>query len=139
MTAALHPVRLHPRSLGVTGDEPARRAAVAERIDNHPRGVIPARGQLPPQERTKLFAQMVEAANGTAALLPSAADVPAAVADFLRAHNLPMQVRRGDDSRLAALPWEGSARSRSRPAPRMAISLSRLPTRSGASPRPGRW
>jgi L-lactate dehydrogenase complex protein LldG len=49
---------------------------------------------------------MVEAANGTSALLPSAADVPAAVADFLRAHNLPMQVRRGDDSRLAALPWD---------------------------------
>ena len=36
------------RSLGVTGDEPARRAAVAERLGTHPRGVIPARGQLPP-------------------------------------------------------------------------------------------
>jgi L-lactate dehydrogenase complex protein LldG len=92
-------------SLGVTGDEPARRAAVAERIEQHPRGVIPQRGQLPPQERTKLFAQMVEAANGTAALLPDAADVPAAVAEFLRGHNLPMQVRRGDDPRLAGLPW----------------------------------
>jgi L-lactate dehydrogenase complex protein LldG len=32
--------------------------------------------------------------------------VPAAVAEFLRAHNLPMQVRRGDDPRLAALPWD---------------------------------
>jgi len=92
-------------SLGVTGTEPARRAAVAERIENHPRGVIPARGQLPPAERAKLFAQMVEAANGTVAHLPDAAGVPAAVADFLRAHNLPMQVRRGDDPRLAALPW----------------------------------
>ena len=36
------------QSLGVTGDEPARRAAVAERLKQHPRGVIPARGQLPP-------------------------------------------------------------------------------------------
>jgi L-lactate dehydrogenase complex protein LldG len=92
-------------SLGVTGTEPARRAAVAARIEQHPRGVIPQRGQLAPAERTKLFAQMVEAANGTAALLPDAADVPAAVAEFLRAHNLPMQIRRGDDARLAALPW----------------------------------
>ena len=95
------------RSLGVTGDEPARRAAVAERIANHPRGVIPARGQLPPAERTKLFAQMVEAASGTAEILPSAANVPAAVTALLRKHNLPMQIRRGDDPRLAALPWGG--------------------------------
>jgi len=93
-------------SLGVTGEEPARGAAVAERIANHPRGVIPARGQLSPQERVRLFAQMVEAANGSAEILPCAADVPAAVAAFLRAHNLPMQIRRGDDPRLAALPWD---------------------------------
>jgi L-lactate dehydrogenase complex protein LldG len=54
----------------------------------------------------KLFAQMVEAANGTAEILGSAADVPAAIAALLRRHNLPMQVRRGDDPRLAALPWD---------------------------------
>src|SRR6185503_3326260 len=94
------------QSLGVTGNEPARRAAVADRLKQHPRGVIPARGQLAPKERVKLFAEMVEAAAGTAAVLPSAADVPAAVAALLRAHNLPMQVRRGDDPRLAALPWD---------------------------------
>ena len=93
-------------SLGVTGDEPGRRAAVAERIATHPRGVIPARGQLAPHERVTLFAQMVEVANGTAETLPSAANVPAAVAAFLRAHNLPMQIRRGDDPRLAAMPWD---------------------------------
>ena len=93
-------------SLGVTGEEPARRAAVAERLKAHPRGVIPARGQLSPAERLKLFAQMVEAANGTAEILPSAADVPSAVAALLRRHNLPLQVRRGTDPRLAALPWD---------------------------------
>jgi L-lactate dehydrogenase complex protein LldG len=94
------------QSLGVTGDEPARRAAVAERLTQHPRGVIPARGQLPPAERVKLFAEMVEAAAGTAAMLPSVDAVPAAVAALLRKHNLPMQIRRGDDPRLAALPWD---------------------------------
>lgn len=93
------------RSLGVTGDEPARRAAVAERIEKHPRGVIPARGQLAPAERAKLFADMVVAANGMAEILTSADDVPAAVVALLRKHNLPMQVRRGDDARLAAMPW----------------------------------
>lgn len=93
-------------SLGVTGDEPSRRATVADRLARHPRGIIPARGQLPPAARVKLFAAMVEAANGTAEILPSAADVPSAVAALLRRHNLPLQIRRGDDPRLAALPWE---------------------------------
>jgi L-lactate dehydrogenase complex protein LldG len=92
-------------SLGVTGAEPARRAAVAERLNQHPRGVIPARAQLPAAERVKLFVQMVEAANGSAEILGSPNDVPAAVAALLRRHDLPMQVRRGDDARLAALPW----------------------------------
>ena len=93
------------RSLGVTGAEESRRAAVAERLAQHPRGVIPARGQLPPAERVKLFVEMVEAASGSAETLASADEVPAAVAALLRRHNLPMQVRRGDDPRLAALSW----------------------------------
>jgi L-lactate dehydrogenase complex protein LldG len=94
------------KSLGVTGTEPARLAAVEARIASHPRGVVPARGQLPPSERVALFLKMVEAANGTAATLASAADVPAAITEFLRDKNLPMQIRRGDDPRLAALPWD---------------------------------
>jgi len=93
------------RSLGVSGTEGERRAAVAERLRQHPRGVIPARGQLPPAERVKLFVEMVEAASCSAETLASADEVPAAVAALLRRHNLPMQVRRGDDPRLAALPW----------------------------------
>jgi L-lactate dehydrogenase complex protein LldG len=94
------------QALGVTGSEPARRAAVTERLARHPRGVIPARGQLRPPDRVKLFAQMVEASNGTAVILAGADDVPAAIARLLRAHNLPMQIRRGADPRLAALPWD---------------------------------
>jgi L-lactate dehydrogenase complex protein LldG len=92
-------------SLGVTGAEAERRAAVAERLRQHPRGVIPARAQLPAAAQVKLFVQMVEAANGSAETLASPDDVPAAVAALLRRHNLPMQVRRGGDARLAALPW----------------------------------
>jgi L-lactate dehydrogenase complex protein LldG len=93
------------KSLGVSGEEVGRRAEVAQRLAKHPRGVIPRRGQLPAADRVKLFADMVEAAAGTAEILKSADDVPAAVAALLRRHNLPLQVRRGDDARLAALPW----------------------------------
>ncbi len=92
------------RSLGVTGTEAPRRAAVAARLAGHPRGVVPARGQLPPQERLGLFARMLEAASATTERVPAATDIPAAVAAFLRGHNLPLQVRHGDDPRLD-LPW----------------------------------
>jgi L-lactate dehydrogenase complex protein LldG len=93
------------RSLGVSGTEAPRRAAVAARLAGHPRGVVPARGQLPPQERLDLFARMVEAAAGTSERATTAAAIPAAVATFLRGLNLPLRVRHGGDPRLSALPW----------------------------------
>jgi L-lactate dehydrogenase complex protein LldG len=94
------------RSLGVGGKEAPRRKAVADRLAQHPQGIVPARGQLAAKERLALFRTMVEAANGSVEDIADAADVPGAVAAFLRGHNLPMAVRRGADPRLAALPWE---------------------------------
>jgi L-lactate dehydrogenase complex protein LldG len=93
------------RSLGVSGHEAPRLAAVAERLAGHPAGVIPARGQGAPAERLELFRRMVELAAGTVEEIARADDVPAAVSAFLRAHNLPMAVRRGSDPRLSAMPW----------------------------------
>ena len=94
------------RSLGVTGSEAGRRAAVEERLAVAAPGVIPARAQLPPAERIDLFRRMVEAVNGTVDRVTSPAEVPAALAMFLRAQNLPPQLRRGEDPFLAALPWD---------------------------------
>jgi L-lactate dehydrogenase complex protein LldG len=94
------------RSLGVTGSEAPRRKAVADRLSQHPTGVVPARGKLAPRERVELFRRMVSAAAGTIEEIPRSDDVPAAVAAFLRAHNLPMSLRRGADPRLAAMPWD---------------------------------
>jgi L-lactate dehydrogenase complex protein LldG len=94
------------RSLGVSGREAPRRAAIAERLNRHPRGVVPSRGQLQSKERLALFRSMVELAAGTLDEVLRPEDVPAAVAALLRAHNLPLALRRGDDPRLAAVPWE---------------------------------
>ena len=55
--------------------------------------------------RCELFRTMMELAAGTVEEIARADDVPAAVSAFLRAHNLPMSVRRGGDPRLAAMPW----------------------------------
>ncbi|MCL2430854.1 MAG: lactate utilization protein [Alphaproteobacteria bacterium] len=94
------------RSLGVTGGEATRRLEVATRLGDHPQGIMPRRGQLPPAARLDLFARMVEAAAGTVERTGAAADIPAAVAAFLRRHNLAPAIRRGDDPLLSSLPWE---------------------------------
>lgn len=39
------------RALGVTGAEEPRRKAVEDRLRDHPRGVVPKRGQLGTPER----------------------------------------------------------------------------------------
>jgi L-lactate dehydrogenase complex protein LldG len=94
------------RSLGVTGAEAPRRLEVATRLAGHPRGVVPARGRLAPAARLDLFARMVKAAAGTVERTADPADIPAAVAAFLRAHNLPLAIRHGDDPLISSVPWE---------------------------------
>src|SRR5438876_59912 len=67
------------RSLGVSGREAPRRKAVADRLREHPEGVVPARGKLAPKSRAELFRKMVEAAAGSIEEVPRAADVPRTV------------------------------------------------------------
>jgi L-lactate dehydrogenase complex protein LldG len=94
------------RSLGVSGSEASRRATVAERLRDHPRGPIPTRGQLPAKARLELFRKMVAAAAGTSTQVGRVTDVPKEIAALLRQHNLPMKLRRGADPRLDACGWE---------------------------------
>jgi len=94
------------RSLGVTGTERTRRGAVEERLERAPKGVVPARGQGEPAERLAMFKAMAEGAHASVFSVGSADEVPAAVANFLRDLNLPGVVRRGEDRRLADMPWD---------------------------------
>jgi L-lactate dehydrogenase complex protein LldG len=94
------------RSLGVTGREATRRRAVAERLERTPQGVIPARGQVSGAERLALFRKEAESALATLAEVASAAEVPQAIAAYLRKHNLPAAIRIGADERLGTMPWE---------------------------------
>ncbi len=48
-------------SLGVNGHEAPRRKVVADRLGGHPAGVVPERGQLPPNEQVALFVQAAHA------------------------------------------------------------------------------
>ena len=97
------------RSLGVTGAEAIRRRTVAERLETAPAGIVPGRGQVSGEERTALFRRQAEAALATVTHVASAAEVPGAVAEYLRNHNLPAAIRMGADERLEAMPWDATS------------------------------
>ena len=57
-------------------------------------------------ELRQLFRTFLEGQSATVIEAASAAEVPAAVAGYLRSTNLPLRVRVGDDAYLEALPWK---------------------------------
>ena len=92
------------RSLGTSGADTARRAAVADRLARAPRGVIPARGALPTADRLALFEEMARGAF--ADVVRTASDAaPGIVAAYLAERELPATIRIGDDARLHAIRW----------------------------------
>jgi L-lactate dehydrogenase complex protein LldG len=93
------------RALRRGGPDDASRAALERRLSEPKRNLIPARGQLAPAARVALFVEMATEAAATVAQLPSAAAVPAAVADYLRHENLPPQIRIAPSAELQNLPW----------------------------------
>lgn len=97
------------RSLHVSGDERLRTAAVDDRLERAPKGVIPARAQIDVAPRLALFVEKAEGVQASVHMLASAADIPAAVAEYLRANNLPASIRFGTDDRLTSLDWGKTA------------------------------
>ncbi|MBW8319667.1 MAG: lactate utilization protein [Arenimonas sp.] len=82
-----------------------RRSAVSARLAQAPKGIIPARGQLPAAERVALFRAMAEKYNATTEHIDGLAALPAAVSAYLMGRNLPAAIRIGNDPRLATAPW----------------------------------
>lgn len=97
------------RSLGVSGDERIRAGIVEDRLDRAPKGIIPERGQIGAPEKLALFCAKAEGVQGTVTRVASAAEVPNAVAEYLREHNLPAAIRMGDDPRLSGMAWQDTA------------------------------
>ena len=88
-------------------DDTARRITVAMRLADHPTGIIPQRGQVEGAARVDLFVAQAEKVSSSVVRVATSADVPAAVAAYLRSKNLPQAIRRGGDARLSALPFDG--------------------------------
>ena len=88
------------------GPLPADQAAMLEgRIATHPRHLIPARSRVPRAEQIALFIKNVEKEFGTVDRLPDLAAVPAAIADYLAAQNLPSRLVMAPHPELEGLDW----------------------------------
>ena len=85
---------------------PDQAAMLRERLERHPRHLIPARSQVPRPQQVALFVRNVEKEFGTVARVPDPARVPDAVADYLAAQNLPSEFALAPHPELQALPWD---------------------------------
>lgn len=92
--------------LGVTGTEADRRAAVAQRLSGHPRGLIPERARQSPAALLQTFRVHLESQSATVVELAGIGEVPTAIADYLRGKNMPLAVRLGDDPFWTRVPWD---------------------------------
>ena len=79
--------------------------ALRARLAAHPRHLIPARSRLPRPAQVALFIAHIEREFGTVARVPAPEAVPAAVADYLAAQNLPPALVMAPHPALRALPW----------------------------------
>jgi len=82
-------------------------AGLAERVAAHRRNLIPARAAaLDPAGRIGLFVRMAEEVQTTVARVASDEAVPAEVARYLAAENLPAELVLAPDPALDAIPWD---------------------------------
>ena len=88
---------------------PGDEAAIDARLAQHPRNLVPARGQLSPTERVDLFEAQAAAVQASVSRVGALAEVPEAVAGYLREQNLPGQLRVSPDPTVADLPWAEKA------------------------------
>jgi L-lactate dehydrogenase complex protein LldG len=92
-------------ALGVASLDRARRAAVARRLERHPRGTIPSRARLSGEERVALLTDMLIKQGADVSRVATPREAVGAIASYLGTCNLPPQIRVGTDRALAALPW----------------------------------
>ena len=82
-------------------------AELHERVSTHRRNLVPARAAaLGHRSRVELFIAMAEAVQTTVARISSEGDIPAEVARYLAAENLPAELVVAPDASLDSIPWD---------------------------------
>lgn len=83
------------------------RAELAQRLAKPTANLLPAAvAKLKRDETVDMFVEQAEKAACTVRRVASADDVPAAVTDYLREHNLPQEVLLAPSSDLKSMPWK---------------------------------
>lgn len=93
------------RALKADGQDRTRQDSVQARLGAKARGPVPARSDLARPAVIDLFVEQAEAVATSIARVSGAEDVPEAVADYLKGHNLPAEVRLAPDAELEGLAW----------------------------------
>ncbi|MCS6892631.1 MAG: LUD domain-containing protein [Rhodovarius sp.] len=81
------------------------RAMLAHRLSTHPRHLVPERARGERAELVSRFIAQARKEYATVTRVPELAAVPAAIADYLLAHNLPARFAMAPHPELFALPW----------------------------------
>ena len=82
-----------------------QKTMLRSRLALHPRHPIPARSRLPHAQQVDLFVRNVEKEFGSVVRVADPAAVPAAIADYLSAQNLPSRFAMAPHPELQAIPW----------------------------------
>ena len=88
------------------GEGAAESEAALARLAARRRNLIPARAYRPRSERIALFTEMASEQSASIARVSDPAAVPAAIGEFLKAENLPAEIRMAPDAELESLPWQ---------------------------------
>jgi len=75
------------------------------RLAAHPRHLIPARSAVPRPAQLSLFIANVEKEFGSVTRVPDLDAIPAAIADYLAAQNLPSEFVMAPHPELQSIPW----------------------------------
>lgn len=93
-------------SMRVSASDSDRQKAVATRLEEAPKGIIPGRAKLPKAGQVDLFCTMAEQFGATLTRVKDYSQVPAETSTYLRSRNLPAAIRMGADKRLKKAKWE---------------------------------
>ena len=88
----------HNLGRGPLGEEAAN--ALKSRIEGHAPHTVPKRTDISHKEQVDLFQTKAEALAATVARIPSMAEVPGALRDYLTAHNLSTRIKMAPDERF---------------------------------------
>ena len=96
------------RALGRGRDVSALRRAIRERLSAPQANLIPARAELDRYGRIRLFTAQAEAVQAAVRRVGRYRDLPHAVIDYLRLHNLPLRLAMASDPVLAEADWQST-------------------------------